>query len=417
MKLDGFYENVRNSLQISKTARLRFFLTTLGISIGVFSITLLLAFVNGLQYAIRKEIESIGKNFIYLQKYPGVLVLNEATINELIKRKDFTIEDWRSLKIHPSVENSAILISKYVPLKYKKQEAKLVNIIGTVPEYEKASNHPLEIGRYINYEDLIRIRPVGVIGHKIASTLFPSMVPIGKEINVEGHTVEIIGVLQKRATFLDPERDNVIIVPYSFYNKIIPKTRLSRTEKIRNTEKILIIPKDGKAEELLKYVEYTMRNRHGLRVNEKNDFEIQTAEELFNFFNNITKIGSFAIVIIAGISLLVGGIGIMNVMLISVGDRIREIGIKKAIGATSKNILWEFLFESVLIALGGGGIGFVVAVILSVMVSLVSPLKPVFAFWIILLALGFSTGVGICFGIYPAQKAARLQPVEALRYE
>jgi len=418
MIIERYLEIAQSCFSIFKVNRLRFFLTILGITVGVFSITMLLAFISGLQTAIIKEIEMIGSNFIILQKYPKILVLNETTINELSIRKDFTTDDWRAIAQLPFVERSVIFINKYISrIKLKNREISTVNIIGTFPEYETVSNHPLESGRYINEDDIVRARGVGVIGTKIASIIFPYESPIGKELNINDNRIIIVGVLEPRATFLDQERDNVIIVPYSFYNRVFPKSQLDRTEKIKNTEKILVIPKQEKVKELIDILEEIVRMRRGLRQNEENDFEIVTADELFNFFANITKIGFIAVIIIAGISLLVGGIGIMNVMLISISERIREIGIRKAIGATKGDIMRQFLLESSAVSIIGGGLGLGASLILGMLISFISPLKPIFSLWIILLALGFSTAVGIIFGVYPARRAAQLQPIQALRYE
>jgi putative ABC transport system permease protein len=210
--------------------------------------------------------------------------------------------------------------------------------------------------------------------------------------------------------------DNMLVMPYTFFEKIFPRGE-SVIERAFFGYSVDIKPKTGQSETTIDEVRELMRRRHGLSFDKKDDFEIGTQQMLMEIYQNITRVGFIAIVAIAAISLVVGGIGIMNIMLVSVAERTREIGIRKAVGASNQNILSQFLVESVFLALIGGVIGIVFGLILAWLISVVSPLKASVSLWMVILGFGFSAAVGIFFGIYPARRAAGLNPIEALRYE
>jgi len=240
---------------------------------------------------------------------------------------------------------------------------------------------------------------------------------VGKELNVRGNRLKIIGVYKEKGAFLGQSMDNMLVVPYTMFEKIFPLRRESIFERAFFGYSVDIKPKQGQVEKATDEVREIMRRRHGLSFDKKDAFEIGTQQMLMEIYQNITRVGFIAIVAIAAISLVVGGIGIMNIMLVSVAERTREIGIRKAVGASNQNILSQFLVESVFLALIGGIIGIVFGLILAWLISVVSPLKAAVSFWMILLGFGFSAAVGIFFGIYPARRAAGLNPIEALRYE
>jgi putative ABC transport system permease protein len=229
--------------------------------------------------------------------------------------------------------------------------------------------------------------------------------------------LKIIGVYKEKGAFLGQSMDNFLVMPYTFYEKIFPRRGESVFERAFLGYSVDIKPKQGQVEQTIDEVRELMRRRHGLSFDKKDDFELGTQQMLMEIYQNITRVGFIAIVAIAAISLVVGGIGIMNIMLVSVAERTREIGIRKAVGASNQNILSQFLVESVFLALIGGIIGILFGLILAWLISVVSPLKASVSFWMILLGFGFSAAVGIFFGIYPARRAASLNPIEALRYE
>jgi putative ABC transport system permease protein len=289
-------------------------------------------------------------------------------------------------------------------------------IIGSSPEYAKISSQPVMVGRPINPDDLQHRRGVAVIGSYVAKTLFAEEAPIGKDLDLGGRRVQVVGVAEEKGAMLGQSQDNFILVPHTFFDKCFSKPK-GMIERLYFTYSIDVLPATGRTEAALDEIRDLMRRRRGLPYDKPDDFSLDTTGSLLTLYQNVTRVGFVAIVAIAAISLIVGGIGIMNIMLASVAERTREIGIRKAVGASNRDILWQFLIESVALSLLGGALGIVLGVGLAGLVSLVSPLKAAVAPWVVGLGVGFSACVGIFFGIYPARRAASLNPIEALRYE
>jgi len=415
--MNDFWIKISLSLQTFKTHRLRSFLTALGIIIGVSTVIAILSLIEGLNRSVAEQIQSIGSDLVFLTKHPMVMA-GPQNIEEIASRPDLTPDDAFAISGLPSVEVAIPEISQQITkIKYKDKEIATVRLIGSNDNFSQVNNRFVESGRDFSRDDVNHRRSLCIIGSYVAKNLFPEESPVGKELNVRGHRLKIIGVFKEKGAFLGQSMDNMIVIPYTFYEKIFPRRSESVFERAFFGYSVDIKPKQGKVEKVIDEVRELMRRRHGLSFDKKDDFELGTQQMLMEIYQNITRVGFIAIVAIAAISLVVGGIGIMNIMLVSVAERTREIGIRKAVGASNQNILAQFLVESVFLALIGGIIGILFGLILAWLISVVSPLKASVSFWMILLGFGFSAAVGIFFGIYPARRAASLNPIEALRYE
>ncbi|UCG90928.1 MAG: ABC transporter permease [candidate division WOR-3 bacterium] len=405
------------SFQTFKAHRLRSFLTTLGIIIGVTTVIAILSLIEGLNRSVASQIQSIGSDLVFLQKHPMVMA-GPRNLEEIANRPDLTPDDAEAITRLSSVDVAIPEISQQASkIKYRDHEVAQTRVTGSDENYSRVNNRFVESGRDFTRDDVLHRRSVGIIGSYVASNLFPEESPVGKELNIRGHRIMIIGVFKEKGAFLGQSMDNFIAIPYTFYEKIYSQRRESVIERAFFGYSVDIKPVPGKIEKAIDEIRELMRRRHGLTFDKPDDFEIGTQQRLMEIYQNITRVGFVAIVAIAAISLVVGGIGIMNIMLVSVAERTREIGIRKAVGASNQNILLQFLTESIILALIGGIIGIIFGVLLARLVSVVSPLKAAVSFWMIVLGFGFSAAVGIFFGIYPARRAASLNPIEALRYE
>ncbi|MBE0433554.1 ABC transporter permease [candidate division WOR-3 bacterium] len=405
------------SFQTFKTHRLRSFLTALGIIIGVSTVIAILSLIEGLNRSVAEQIQSIGSDLIFLTKHPMVMA-GPQNIEEIASRPDLTPDDALAIRELPSVEMAIPEISQQVTqLRYRDRDIASVRILGSTEDFSSMNNRVVESGRDFNRDDVARRRNSCIIGSYVASNLFPDESPVGKELNVRGHRLKIIGVYKEKGAFLGQSMDNMMAVPHTYFEKIFPRRGESVFERAFFGYSVDIKPKQGRVEKAIDEVRELMRRRRGLSFDKKDDFELGTQQMLMELYQNITRVGFIAIIAIAAISLIVGGIGIMNIMLVSVAERTREIGIRKAVGASNQNILTQFLVESVFLALIGGIIGIALGLVLAWLISVISPLQASVSLWMVLLGFGFSAAVGIFFGIYPARRAAGLNPIEALRYE
>lgn len=406
------------SFQTFRSHRLRSFLTMLGIIIGVTTVIAILSLIEGLNRTVAAQVQSIGSDLIFLQKFSWVQT-GHRDLDKLAGRPDLLPDDAEAITKLSSVEIAIPQISRQLQkLKYKDNEVSNSSVEGSDENYSWVNNYVVESGRNFSRDDVLHRRTVGIIGSYLATNLFPDETAVGKDLHLNGHRIKIIGVFKEKGTFLGNSLDDYILIPYTVFEKFFPRPRGTLWSRVYGGYSISIKAKDGmKIEETIDQVRELMRRRHGLGFDEEEDFELNTQQLLMDLYQSITNVGFIAIIAIAAISLVVGGIGIMNIMLVSVAERTREIGIRKAVGASNSNILAQFLIESIVLALIGGLIGIVFGMLLAWLISAVSPLKASVSFWMILLGFGFSASVGIFFGIYPARRAASLNPIEALRYE
>jgi putative ABC transport system permease protein len=400
--------------------KLRSFLTVLGVVIGVATVIAMSSIINGLNGNVAAQIEDLGSNLIFIGRFPPTL--NGRLPPEIVNRKKLTLEDADAIAALPLVKAVAPVLRYFAistnpnafTVRYGDRTAKNTILEGVTPQQEVAMNLRLAAGRWVNEADERHGANVVVLGHDTAETIFPANVdPIGKEVLVEGTVLRVIGVLDKRKDALLPgnnPNDNVVELPVRTFKRLHPEQ-----------QDFLFIVKPISQEAMpraVQQIEEVLRNRRGVPPNRDSDFAIFTQDSFTDLWNQISR-GIFTVMLgISSIALVVGGVGVMNIMLVSVTERTREIGIRKAIGATRRNILTQFLFEAMTLTAVGGLLGIAAGAAVSILVRTLVPFLPATMSWL-WVCLGFTTsvGTGLIFGIYPAYRAATLDPIEALRYE
>jgi putative ABC transport system permease protein len=411
----NIWESVRLAFDAIWAHKLRSGLTTLGIMIGVLTVIGMLALIDGFNKMIAKQLSSLGTTTLYVQKQ-GLVMSHEDWLKTR-GRKNLTIEDAYAIRDNcPSVLRVSPILDIMANVKFGKQEVMGTEVDGTTPEFQFIADYEIVDGRPLSNVDMVHSRQVAMLGSTVVEKLFGQQDPLGKEVIINGNRFEVIGLLGKKGSFLGNDQDNMLIIPISTFEKIF-------TGQIRNRGRggsvtIAVQPLDvAHIESAKDEVTELLRRRRKVPPSKQDDFGIVTADQLMGIFKKITA-GVFGLMIgVTLLSLLVGGIGIMNIMLVSVSERIKEIGIRKAIGARKKDIMRQFIIEAVSLSLVGGVTGMILGFILAGLVSLVIKLPATVSWWSVLLGFGFSAAVGIFFGWYPAQRAADLDPIEALRYE
>jgi putative ABC transport system permease protein len=390
---------------------MRSILTTLGIIIGVMTVITMMSITQGLKKSVEEQVSVLGSDTFYIDKFPAIITSGKQW-REYSRRKNLTYEDAQAIaELCPSVKVVTADITLYPgeQIKYRGESTDRVPIWGVTETYLQVFSYFVRWGRFITPNDVDHRRQVCVLGNDVVKRLFPFEDPLGKYVRSGPHRFLVVGVLEEKGSFMGSSQDNLVMIPLTTLQKLAGE---------RLDVDIGVKPKSPAVlQKSLDEVISLLRRRRGVPYDQPNDFEIHTQDSLMGVFQNITG-AAFAVVIgVASISLLVGGIGIMNIMLVTVTERTREIGIRKALGAKRRDILWQFLIESAVLSGIGGTLGILLGFSLGKFVGAVSPLPSVVPVWAILLGLGFSSLVGMFFGIYPATKAARLDPIVALRYE
>ncbi len=403
-------ESLSIALSALRTNKLRSILTTLGIVIGVMTVIGMMTIIRGINATVEEQFSQIGTNTFYIQKYPAISMgeFDEKYRN----RKDLTIEQAEKIK------EKANLVSMVSPemfawgerVKYGREKTNAdVVVYGGSEDWQVINGRFVKDGRFLNKVDIHSARPICIIGTDIVETLFPFTDPIGKQIRVGANRYEVVGILEEKGSFFGQSQDNIVVLPYSVFQRAYGNRReVAIVVQAKRTELL-----NAAIDEVIGILRVARKVPPG----KPNDFEIITRDSLTDTWKQLTGVVFAAAVGIAMISLLVGGIGIMNIMLVSVTERTREIGIRKSIGARRKDILWQFIVEAIVLSALGGIIGVVIGVGLGLLIGAISPLPAAVPIWAVFVGLGFSSMVGLFFGIYPAAKAARLNPIVALRYE
>ena len=390
--------------------KLRSVLTLIGVVIGVTSVIAVVSLINGANQYVATRVFRLGADVFGLSKQPSIITNVDAWL-EFQKRKRITYEDYEAIRDQcGSCKEVGASLGGRVEAKSGVNSIKDVNLRAWTPQMAQLYDVDLVAGRHMTETDLRSAAPVCVIGNDLAEILMPGLDPIGKELRWNNTPCQVIGLGKKEGTTLGTSLDNWIILPLTTYNKENGNQQDSLRVTCRAAAAATI-------QSSVDEVRQIMRGRHHLGYNKKDDFAVETSDSFLELWHSIS--GTFFIVTIgiASISLVVGGIVIMNIMLVSVTERTREIGLRKAIGARSSDILRQFLIEASTVAGIGGVLGVMGGVLLAKIVSWVSPLPSAVQLWSVLGGLLVALSVGLFFGTYPASKAAKLDPVEALRSE
>ncbi len=415
MKLGLVGETIHMAVDSLKSHKLRSFLTSLGIVIGVMTVIGMVSVIQGLNRSFIRDLEAVGSDIIGIAKFePGVQV--EEPTEEARQRKDLTFDDALALKNESELVKGIAVslmssIFNIIPVKYQNTRSEDTFLIGMNEEYPQVLSVYLpDKGRFLTASDIQHRSKVCVLGAETAEILFPHINPLGKQIRVGPEQFLVVGVLQKRGSLFGQSRDNFVGIPITTLMKYYPYD-------MENFQ-IIATPKDrGMITETIEDIVNILRKRRKVGFGKPNDFAIFTLDTIVDLYNQITGAAYLVMIIISSIGLLVGGIGVMNIMLVSVKERTREIGIRRAIGARSADILRQFLFEAVFLTGTGGVLGIIFGYSIAALVRASTPLPAAVTVWSVLLGLLVAVSVGLFFGIFPARKAARLDPIVSLRYE
>ncbi|RPH98745.1 MAG: FtsX-like permease family protein [Calditrichaeota bacterium] len=402
-------ESFKIAFEALRAYKMRSLLTTLGIVIGVTTVITIVALIQGLNLAFSQQISKIGTTTLFVSKFPWVMGDKEWFLFR--NRPNISLQDAEEIK---KMSKVAIAVAPTLYTRrnaeYLERTTERVTVVGTTADYMLTSNILPELGRFMSETDVTHRRPICVLGQDVVKSLFKEEDPIGQRILLGGRKFKVIGVAEKKGAMFGESMDNMAVIPIGIFQtaygarwrSVDIEVKVERPEQLEDAE-----------------IELTglMRRFRGLKGDEEDNFAINQQSMLLDTYKKLTGTLWAVAIGVGAISLVVGGIGIMNIMLVSVTERTREIGIRKAIGARRFDIMMQFLIESMLICALGVLIGVGIAVALAKAIAKLTPLPAAITPWVALLGLGFVVTIGLFFGIYPASKAARLNPIEALRYE
>jgi putative ABC transport system permease protein len=408
-------ETVSIALETIRAHKLRSFLTVLGIVVGVVVVVAIASILAGLRGRIIEIIEEYGTNNIYAYHLTTGPQSAEREREEY-SRKPLEAEDAAAIRLRaPAVQEVAnVLFLRRIDqtIKYHGQTYGEGKVQAVSASYPDVVNISLQEGRFISDADNAHRRDVMVIGVNVAEAMFPDYPSIiGERVELEGKPFEIIGVVEKRKNsfFGKNEEDNAIFIPFETGRKISPMSKELNLH---------IRARAGMLAAALDQVEQILRIQRGVKYSEPNNFSLTTTDQIVEQFDDITMYAGLFAIAVSAIGLLVGGIGVMNIMLVSVTERAREIGVRKAVGARRRDIVQQFLFESMTLTGLGGALGVILAVIVSYIIMFFLPELPAsIPMWAVVAGMTVSIAVGLVFGVWPAKKAANLDPIECLRYE
>jgi putative ABC transport system permease protein len=410
-----FRENFGLAFDTIRTHKLRSFLAVLGVLIGVALIILVVGLVQGFKNSVSQEIASEGLDTAWVARFTQGPGLNGRRPKEERERKPLVFGDALAVMQQcPAVKQTAISVFEWTQphtVRYQSSQVAGGEFRGTFPAYlEVYSNANIKAGRFFTDTENEHRDSVVVLGENIATALFGKVdSALDKQVLVDGVNFRVIGVLEKPVgLFGTSDEDRRVVIPYYTFFKIYPAS-------FELAMRILAYP--GKLDLAVDQVRDVLRRRRNVPYDKPDTFAIQTNVEMVKQFNDIIGGVVLVIVVLSSIGLLIGGMGVMNIMLVSVTERTREIGVRKAIGARSRDITWQFLFEAMTLTGAGGLIGIAVGSAIVMLIPVVSSLKAVVPLWAVIVGFTVSVSIGLIFGVWPATKAAKLNPVEALRYE
>ena len=422
-------EVIRMALDTLRTNKMRSGLTVLGVVIGITSIVGMTSLIRGFDESLRDSIRQLGPNTIILSKLSILSISGGADFDDLLRRPNLTTEDARAIeKLAPSVQYVDAQIGRgpgavQERAFYRGERTRPLIILGTTEQFATASFLKLAYGRFFTEPEVLHRRRVAVLGDTPYQALFGAagLDPVNKKIRIGAIEYTVVGVVGKTASLggIDTGQDDFIVIPQTTYQAVfgVDATRPLRDGRSIGAQLMIVPREDVSREQAIAEVEEIMRIRHGLKLDEPNDFDIVTQEAAMRIYDQFTQAVFLALIVISSIALMVGGIGVMAIMMISVTERTREIGVRKALGARRQEVLFQFLAEAAVLTLTGGILGIVLGASIGITVNLLTGFPISLPWWSFALGLGFSASIGIFFGMVPAVRAARLDPIEALRYE
>jgi len=415
--------------------KMRSALTVLGVVIGITAIVGMTSLIRGFDESLRDSIRQLGPNTLFVAKFSGLSLMSGKDFKELLKRPVITVADARAIEADaPSVGKVDVWLGTGMAgtrerAFYKGEKTRPMAIIGVSENYAAVNFLKLATGRFFTQAEVEHRRNLAVLGDSPAKALFPNVDPVGKTVRIGSDQYEVVGTIGPRPSVggMGSGADDFMVIPYTTYQKQFGWRNVAGNVHVNGTTTsasafksamIAVVPTEGASrDQMMAEVEQVMRIRHGLRLEQVNDFDIVTQDAALKMWDQISGATFIGLVVISSIALMVGGIGVMAIMMISVTERTREIGVRKALGARRREILWQFLFEAVFLTSLGGILGILLGGSIGFGVHFLTGFPVSLPWWSFALGLGFSGGVGVFFGLVPAVRASRLDPIEALRYE
>lgn len=408
-----YWENILMALYTLRSHKMRSALTVVGVIIGVLVVIVIASLLTGMRQRIVGLVEEYGTDNIYA--FHLKTGFGGPPSREELARQPLTVRDAEVLKRRSTaikdVAYQAFALFRTSTVRYRSESYGRSQILGISPNLGEVVNAVLSEGRFITRSDNRRRAQVCVLGTNVVEALFPHQQRIvGKTISVAGSQFTVIGLLDKRKnTFFESNDDNVVYIPYLTMRKLLPQNKPLL---------LLIQARPGQLMKAWDETEAILRAQRGVRFDKPNDFDLNTADRMIDQFDAVTATLGLIAIAISGVGLLVGGIGVMNIMLVSVTERTREIGVRKAVGAKRKDIVFQFLFEAMTLTTTGGMIGILLSVIVSYLIVWIWPSLPAsIPLWAVMSGFLVSVSVGLLFGVWPAVKASKLDPIESLRWE
>src|SRR5262249_37544863 len=413
MNLIDVKESALMAVDTVRTNKLRSALTILGVSVGVVTVVFMVSIIQGLNKAFAAQIESLGSNTIWATKFDPSI--GHQPTSEEIHRKELTIEDADAIRREaPSVISVSPFYRKInETARYGDKQSDTPILIGVTPYHEFTVSSYVARGRFITDLDVEQRTNVAVLGLDLVKALFPGEDPLDKEFKIAGRVCRVVGLMEPLGSILGQSRDNSIFIPITTFQKYYPDIEFP------DIISAIIVRPISRAYVKSAMDEMTdiLRKQRRVPPGAPNNFGMSSQDALLDIYNQLTGATYLVLTAISFVALMIGGIGVMNIMLVSVTERTKEIGLRKAVGATRTNILSQFLIEAVVLTAIGGFFGLAVGELLSVLTNKYSPLPAYVPGWAIGVGVGISAAVGIVFGLWPGWKAARLDPIESLRYE
>jgi putative ABC transport system permease protein len=406
----NFWEALSSALHSLRGNKLRSFLTLLGIIVAVTSIIAVVTVIQGLNSKVSELVTGRGADVFVLDRIGTSEAFSSQAMVEAMSRPELTADDADALSREGgTLAYVAAEVAAREDVWGGSRKVEDMSVNGVGPEFPYLSTFEIARGRHLSPLEIDRARPVAVIGEDVAKEIFPTRDPLGETIRIRGRHFEVIGVAKPQGSTFGVTQDDFVVIPLATWQKIF-SSRESVSISIKAAD-----PNDIQTS--IDEARMIMRARHNLRPSEPDDFGFMTTQELLELYRKITTGIYSALIGLVAISLVIGGIVVMNIMLVAVTERTREIGIRKAIGARASDVLRQFLTEAVILSAFGGLIGVALGFGIAILISQVTPLPYALRWWSIALGIGVSSLVGIVSGLYPAAKAARLDPIEALRHE